>query len=367
MASFKRKSRNGLLLFILGPTAGFALYLTLFAQPTYETEAKLIVRESQGGGGGALPGFAATLLGFGGRTSMEDVLILEQYLHSAEFIEAAAAKFSLRDHFHSSPLDPFRRLEAGAEAETFYKFFRKMVTVGIRADSGVLTVQVRAFSPQTAQDLARFIIERSEETINALNQRMIAAQTTLAQAELAKKLDRLKEVRAQLLEFQISHAMVDPVSETTVYFGNVAALDGRLMEKRTELRAKSHYLQEDAFELRRLRQEIRALEEQRTEETRLLVSGGDASMARTLQSYEGLKLQLEFALTAYTAAVATAEQATMEATRQEKFLLVIAPPHAPEKPVFPRPLRGTATVLVLSCLGYGILRLIVATVRDHSI
>src|SRR5690606_13654167 len=125
--------------------------------------------------------------------------------------------------------------------------------------------------------------------------------------------------------------------------------------------------QDDAFDIQRLRQEIRALEEQRREETRRLVTEGDSNIANTLQTYERLKLQEEFALAAYTTAFALAEQVTLEASRQEKFLLVIAPPHVPEKPVFPRPIRGTATALVLSCIAYGIVRLILATIRDHTI
>lgn len=359
--------RNRFLLATVVPSLVVLLYLTFFAQPTYETETKMIIRENRGDSGGAIPGLASTLLGAGSRISLEDALILQDYLHSAAFIDLAAERFDLREHFHDAPSDPLRRLGAEAPSETFHKFMRRMITIRIVPESSIISVQVRAFSPQLAQELARFIIEQSEEMINDLNERMVVSQTVLAKRELERSMERVSEAKDQLLRFRITNAMVDPAGEVSAFFGNVAALDSRLVERKTDLRTKSQYLREDAFELRQLRQEIRALEEQREEETRLLVTAGDESLATTLQAYEGLKLQEEFALAAYSAAFAMAEKATMEASRQEKFLLVIAPPHPPEKPVFPEPLRGTVTVFLLCCIGYGILRLVLATIRDHTI
>lgn len=342
-------------------------YLILLAQPTYETEAKLIVRENHSGSAAPISGLPGALLGIGSKTSLEDALIIENYLHSAAFIELAAERFSLREHFSDAPHDPFRRLAHEAPSETFYEFFRKSVSIGVKPESSILTIRVRAFSPTVTQELAQFIIERSEEIINSLNERMVASQTALAQRELVQSQERLVEVKEKLLQFQISHAMVDPAGETTTYFGNIAALDSRLVEKRTDQRIKAQYLRDDAFEIRRLRQEIIALEAQRKEETRVLVTQEGTGMATTLLGYENLKMQKEFALAAYSSAFAMAENAMLEAARQEKFLLVIAPPYTPEKSVFPRPARGAAMVFILSCIGYGIVRLILATIGDHTI
>lgn len=358
---------RGFLLLGVFPALATAVYLTFLAQPTYQTEAKLIVRESQGSSGPVIPGFASALLGGGAKTSMEDALILRDYLHSVAFIELAAQRLELRKHFADAPTDPLRRLSPDAMAETFYKFFRQSVSIHVVPESSIVTVTVRAFTPAVAKELAEFIIVRSEQMINDLNARMTASQTALAQRELTQATERLMGTREELFRFQVANSMVDPVGETGAYFSNVAAIDSRLVEKKTMLRTEAQYLQEDAFDLRRLRQEIRALEEQRAEETRLLVSEGDDSMANSLQAYEKLQMRKEFALAAYTAAFALGEKATSEASRQEKFLLLIAPPHTPEKAVFPRPVRGTATVFLLSCIGYGILQLILATIRDHTI
>ena len=353
--------------FVLLPTLLYLGYVLVFAQPTFETEAKLIVRENRSNGGTTLPGPAAALLGLGHSSALEDAMILEHYLHSADLIELADAKLRLRDHFKTAPSDPFRRLRENAESETFYQFFRKMVSVKASPETGILALKVRAFHPDAAHDLADFIIAQSERVINQINDRLTASQTTVATRELEKSEQRLRASKETLLAFQIENAVVDPESESAARLTHVAALDSRLIEKQTALRTKSNYLRADAFELRVLLQEIQALEAQRLQETGRLASSQDASMVKTLQAYETLRIEHEFSLTAYATAIALFESATSEAARQGKFLLPIANPHVPERPVFPRPVQGTATVFVLACAAYGIGRLVFATIREHSI
>lgn len=360
-------AKRAFILLVLIPTLASFAYFFAFAEPTYETETKLIVRESQSSSNALVPGFAAALFGMGGSTSMEDAMILEDYLLSADFIELADTALNLRGHFQDSSTDLFRRLAQHAQAETFHRFFRKKVSVRVRPESGILTVQVRAFTPDVAQQLADLIIQRSEAVVNELNDRMVEAQTSLARRELDKHEKRLQASRQSMLEFQVKNSVVDPVSESAARFGNIAALDSRLSMKQAELRAKESFLREDAFELRVLRQEIVALEAQRSEETRRFVTGSDSTMATLLIDYEALKVEHEFALAAYSTAVAMAETATLEATRQEKFLLRVANPHYPEKAAFPRPIRGTLVVFIIALSLFGIGRLVIATINDHTV
>lgn len=56
-----------------------------------------------------------------------------------------------------------------------------------------------------------------------------------------------------------------------------------------------------------------------------------------------------------------------QSTAEASSLLLIAEAHVPDRPVRPRPLRGTVTVFVLSLLVYGIARLLLATIRDHTV
>ena len=368
MTAKKLISKHRFFLFVAFPTICSLLYFVGIAEPTYETEIKLIVRENKGGSGSQVPGIASALLGASGSTSMEDAMILEEYLMSADFIDLADEKFDLRAHFASPDSDFIRRLREDARAETFYEFYRDKVTIQTKAESGILMIQARSFSPSLTKKLAEFMVAESENMINKFNDRMVRNQTQLARSELSKAEKKLQKYRQDLLSYQRENAMLDPEVESESRLSNIAKLDSQLTDTRAKLRTKKNYLKEDAFELKVLRQEIDALKSQRKEEMKKLVSRDESSsMARDLQEYKDLKIEQEFALNKYNKALNMVESATLQAAKQEKFLLSIADPFLPEKPVFPRPIRGTLVAFVLSLSLFGVGRLIVATINDHSV
>lgn len=351
----------------IAPTFFILLYLLFFAQSSYQAEVKLIVRENKESAVSFTSGLAASLLGGGSRISIEDAYILKEFLHGSQFLDLAEQRLGLKTHFSAPLFDPLHSLKKNPTAEEFYEYIRKRIIIQIAPDSSIVTIQANAFNPQMAKDIANLLISESEKAINTLNARMVASQTALAQKELEQSQASLRACRLQLLEFQTKHSMVNPEKEVGSHLANVAGLDAKLVEKKAELKAKQHYMREDAFEVRALQQEIAALEAQRRQETGNLVSSNEQSMAVALQNYEDLKLQAEFALKAYSSAFALVETAKLEAGRQEKFLLLIAPPSLPEEPVYPRPLMGTLTAFAILTVFFGIIRLIVATIRDHSI
>ena len=116
-----------------------------------------------------------------------------------------------------------------------------------------------------------------------------------------------------------------------------------------------------------IKREIAALEAQIKEESNLLSGGEAISINKIMADYQQLKISNEFALNAYTSALASLEAARTDAARQVQFLVVIASTGTPEEPSHPRTLRGTATTLVLASLLFLVGRLIIATINDHQI
>jgi capsular polysaccharide transport system permease protein len=343
------------------------LYLLFFAQATYQAEVKLIVRENKETASSLIPGLAASLLGTGSQISVEDAYILSAYLHGSQFIDLADRRLGLKAHFQHPVLDPLHRLKKAPEAEEFYDYVRDHISINIAGDSNIVTIYTKAFSPRMAQDLANLVIEESEKAINILNVRMTDSKTALANKELAHRQANLLNKRQELLAFQTAHNMLNPTSEAGSHLAMLATLDGKLIEKKTELRTKEQYLQPDSFEIKSIQQAIKALDSQRQQETGTLVAPGDKNMAATLLAYEDLRMQAEFAQQAYASAFALVESATLEAGRQEKFLLLIEPAHLPEHPIFPEPAEGTIIAFITATVLFAIARLVAATIRDHSI
>ena len=61
----------------------------------YQAETKLIVRENKETSSSIIPGLAASLLGTGAQTSVEDAYILTAYLHGSQFIDLAQREYLL--------------------------------------------------------------------------------------------------------------------------------------------------------------------------------------------------------------------------------------------------------------------------------
>jgi len=349
------------------PTIAVLLYLTFIAQKIYQTEFQLVIRENTEVPSQGIPGMAAALLGGSSRISPGDAFIINDYLYSYDFIEIAQKKLDLKTHYSRPIIDKIHALTKNPTAEEFRSYLREMISINIDPYSLIVTIQARAFTPDMSKKLADLILDESEKAINTINRRMVESRTALAKTELTNAQTTLSIARHNLLQFQSDNKIADPSSEISSHINNVAGLDTRLVSARTDLRAKEQYLQNDSFEIKTLKQEISAIEAQRQQETSALVSSGNNSMTTIYQAYENVKMQVDFALQAYMSAFALVEKSKIEASRQEKFLLVIAPTRTPESSAYPKAILGTVSFFVIACVVFGIGRLILATIRDHSI
>ncbi len=353
---------------VLLPTGIVLLYSLFLAKPQYEAISQAIIKENSSQSGAAIPGLSLGFLDTGNRVSTEDGYILMDYMQSQDFLMRAEQALHLREHFSDPWLDFWNRLEPQATTRDFLDHFVDTIDITMSPSSAILTFKSRAFEPEKAMKINQFILQESERAINDLNQRIDEEQTRFANQELEKAKEKLIEANIELKEFQLRNGMVSPESETTSLFARISGLEARLVEKKAELKHVSQYMQEDAFQVQALRQEIDAISRQLKEEDAIMVSADDQqSMVQVLHLYERLKLQHEFALTAYTAAFAAKEKTQIEAARQGKFLLVITPPELPDESVYPRPFLDTLTTFAVCLLLFAILRLTVATIRDHTL
>lgn len=314
-----------------------------------------------------VPTMATSLLGNVNQSALADAYILEGFLKSAALIDDLDKEFNLKQHFASPKLDLVRRLEKSPSKESFYDYFRKKIKITISPDSGIISLETLAFEPHLARQIAESMITKSEEAINQLNERMLASTTVLTETTLEERRQDLTQIRQKLLDFQISNQFVDADSAVAPQISNLFTLDARITDLEAELKTKSQFLRVDAYELKAVEQAIKALIKQREEEAAKLFGAEPENTASAAHEYEALKLEAEFILSAFTTALASNEQAKLDALKQQKFLLTISKPYTPEAISYPKTLKSTLTALIIISLIYGIIRLIIATVLDHTV
>jgi len=101
-------------------------------------------------------------------------------------------------------------------------------------------------------------------------------------------------------------------------------------------------------------------------EQRGKITGDSNSVATALTEYERLDVQKLLAEKTLASALASLEQAKLEAQRQQLYLETIAQPNLADYPLFPKRAISFGTLVVSCLLAYGIAWLLIASVREHA-
>jgi capsular polysaccharide transport system permease protein len=95
------------------------------------------------------------------------------------------------------------------------------------------------------------------------------------------------------------------------------------------------------------------------------VVGGKGSLSSKAPNFDRLALEKEFAEKELAAAAISLESARNQARRQHLYLDRIVQPNVPDYPIEPRRIRSVAMVFVLGMILWGVLSLVVASIREH--
>jgi len=113
-------------------------------------------------------------------------------------------------------------------------------------------------------------------------------------------------------------------------------------------------------------QQIAAVERQIDKERDKLVSPGGKTLNSTVEEYQRLEMEAEFAQDMYKTALAALEQGRIEASRTLKKVSMLQTPTEPQYPLEPRRLYNTIVFILIALLLAGIAHLVAAIIRDHK-
>lgn len=358
---------RALKLLVIGlPLLLAALYFGFIAADRYVSEATVSVRQASSDAS-ALPGAALLLAGVS-PPATQDTLVLTRYVHSLALLLRLDEELGLRKHYASESLDLPFRLASDSSQEQFLHYWRQRVQVGFDATTSLLTVRVQAFDPAFAQSVNQRILEESEKFVNESSHRIAREQLRFADGEARAAGERVEQAKNALLTFQSKNRLLDPGAQARASGIITAELQGSLARREAELKGLLAYLNDAAPQVRSLRGEIKALQQQIDAERERATTNTRASqrLNALAADFQGLELRAEFAVDAYKLALGAVENARIEATRKLKSLVVVEPPSLPQTAEYPQRLYNLVTVLVASLLLYAIVRLVLATIREHQ-
>ncbi len=360
----KFKSIALFIFLVIIPWEFIIFYTTIIAQPRYVSSSDVVIKQVSEANVSAGSGISA-LLGVN-NTSSEDARYLTNYILSNDMVKKLDKKLDLRKAYNLNGSDFIYELPEDATQEELLEYFKERVKISLDEQTYILNVTTEAFQPEFALKLNQAILEESETFINNISQQIATDQLKYAHSQLKKSEKRLQEAKSKLLDYQDENQVIDPKSNAQMVNQLVGNLQSQLSNLRTEERQLLSYLNETAPQIVSIRSQIKAIEQQISEENAKLTSPNSPKLNTQMVQFETIKSEVEFASELYKMSLSSLEKARLEAFRKMKNMVIISAPYQAEEALYPRKQYIIWTSLIFLLIFYGFVRLVMAVVKDHA-
>lgn len=360
--SWKKSLKLGSFQWVVACFTIAVIYFGFIASDRYVSRAELVVKQADQIK--MLPD-ALSMLGLGG-SNHEDILLIQDYLKSADLLDKLDKQLGIKAHYQSHKIDYFSRLPNEVSREEFLKYYREHLTLRLDELSGVLTIEFQGFDPEYSQKVVGLMLKESEVFINKLGHQVALEQLAFVEKEVDRAYQRVQTEKAKVLEFQNNHHLISPESTSTARLGVVSQIEGELARQQAQLKQLQSYMKETAPAVISVKARVDALTEQLAQEQGRLTGTDKDAMNEVTARYLDVQTQATLAADLYKTGLISLEQARVEAYRKLKHLLIVSQPTLAEDAEYPRRLYNLATIAVLLCLFYGLIVMGLATLREHQ-
>nr|WP_279324774.1 capsule biosynthesis protein [Conservatibacter flavescens] len=362
--SFLHKFRPLFWITVALPTFCSLFYFSFWASDIYVSESSFVVRSSQNQA--SLSGVGALLQSVGFARSQDDTYSVQEFITSRNALEQLGHTLPVRQ-FYEDKGDFFARfnpLGLSDENEAFYQYFRKRQTVSVDALSGIATLSIRAFDPEEGQKINIELLKQGEALINRLNDRARRDTIIFAEQSVKEAEKRVAESAAALSKYRIEHGIFDLQSQSEVQLSLISRLQDELINIQTQLdQVRSISPQNPQVNTLQVREKSIKAEIQKQIQR---VLGGGNSLANQTAEYQRLVLDNTLAQQQLSTAITSLQNAKGEADRKQLYLEIINQPSKPDLALEPYRLYNILATFFIGLMIYGVLSLLIASVREHK-
>lgn len=365
---------GGFLAFVALPATLTSLYMAFIAADQYHSSSSFSVRSIESTQPADILGMFSQA---GAGSTLSDSYVLIDFIRSERMVQAIDEAFGLDSVFAPRGMDYFYGIHRGMPIEEKLEYWRRMVSINFDHTSGIMELEVKAFTPEDSQKIAAFVIAQGERLINDLSLSARDEVLKTAQSEVRMAEERLSDARTALRIYRDSSQEADPVEGAKLATQLVASLEQELVKLKTELSTALTQMGENTPRVRVMRSQITSLEKQIEQERQRFGSGAAAKQGRAasgaftdvagrIQQYETLETDREFAEKAYTSALAGLEKARIEANAKQRYLAVFIHPTLSELAQYPSRFLNSLLVFLGTLLAWGVAVMGYYNIRDRN-
>lgn len=351
------------LLTVVLPTVLAILYFGLIASDVYVSESQFVVRSPDKP---VTSGLGVLLKSTGFSSGGDEVYAAQNYAQSRDALRALNKDDAVRRAYEDPSISIFNRfnpLGFTGSFEDLYRFYTDRVSVNYDASTSIARLTVKAFRPEDAYKFNRKLLELAEGVVNRLNTRARRDLVEFAEQEMRSAQAEDRNAAVALASFRNRHGVVDPEEQAKAQLDMVSKLQDELISARMQLLQLQQMAPENP-QIPILKTRIAGLAHEMDVQMGR-VAGDRKSLSATAVQYQQLELEQQFAEKRLAAALTSLQDAESEARRKQAYIERIVEPSLPDKAAEPRRLRGIIATFILGLVAWGILRLLLAGLREH--
>ena len=350
---------------VLLPTVAVFLYYLLWASPMYVSQTRFAIRSADSSGGGG--DIASALLRSSSSTGADAHIVVE-YIQSLDIIHDIDKELGVDLHFSDKGHDVFSRLTNNPTQDEQLRYWKWAVIPALDQDTGIITLETKAYSPEMAQKIAAAVLARSEALVNTMNLRAREDAVSLAQSEVQRAEARVRKAQEAMRNFRDAHTLLDPRVTAAGLQGVVTELEGEAVKLRAQLAEAQSFMRSSAPATKALQTRLKAVESQLDQEKQRLAGlrSQEGNLNAVVGEYEDLTIEAEFAQKQLVTAMSALESARVHEVAKSRYVVAFQQPTLPDESLYPRPFLFTAYVFVGALLLLGLGSLITASIREHA-
>jgi capsular polysaccharide transport system permease protein len=352
------------LLTVVLPTMLAAIYYSIVASDVYISESRFVVRSPQRQSQSGFVG--AFLQGTGFSRSQDDTYSVHDYVLSRDALAELDKQLAIKKSYSSRDADFINRfpgLDWDDSFEAFFRYYRSRVSIDYDTVSSISVLRVRAFTAEESKKINELLLTMGERLVNNLNDRSRQDLIKFAEQEVKIAEEKAKTTADALATFRGKQSVFDPDRQSTLQLQGVAKLQEELLATEAQL-AQIRQLSPSNPQVSVLSRRVDSLRASIKSETEK-VAGGIGALNVKSANFERLQLERTFAEKQLASAMTSLETARSEAQRKQLYLERLVQPNLPDKAVEPRRIRSVLTVFAIGLVAWGIVSLLVASVREH--
>jgi capsular polysaccharide transport system permease protein len=253
------------------------------------------------------------------------------------------------------------------------KYWEHMSDVSIGMPSGIVVLNVRAFSPEDAKRVADAVVRLSEKLINDINERMRHDTVAASEGDLRRASDALGRARLKMEAARNEEGLLDVGQTNLAMSGLISGLEGDLLRAQQEYQTQSRYVDDTAPQMRVLKSRIASMSTQLdgmkaqvTAPSKNSVSAiAEKTLSGKMTKFAELDLEQRIAEKRYAQSVAAVEAARILNERKMLYLHEVVAPAVPEDAKYPKRWLSIAMTFLASIIAWGVSIGMIGFVRNH--